>query len=178
MIYWGVLLLQGGALVSLVLAAACDLRARVLPNGLVLCVAMAGTGLRVLINGVHSLLSLAIALVILATLVGLARRGHIGGGDAKMIAATTLLVPPTQVLPLVTVIALAGGALAIMYFVGRIATRFVRQQYDRAHGLSHSPLVAGGAPAPLRPSVNPLYEDLPYGLAILAGTMLIMLRRP
>jgi prepilin peptidase CpaA len=51
------------------------------------------------------------------------RCGWLGGGDAKLLAACALLVPPVQVPQLVLATALAGGVLACLYLaLGRMTT--------------------------------------------------------
>jgi prepilin peptidase CpaA len=51
------------------------------------------------------------------------RCGWLGGGDAKLLAACALLVPPTLVPQLVLATALAGGLLACLYLaLGRMTT--------------------------------------------------------
>ena len=52
------------------------------------------------------------------------RRGWIGGGDVKLLAACALLVPPGAVPELLLATAIAGGVLAALYLVlGRLLPR-------------------------------------------------------
>ncbi|MBT2189083.1 A24 family peptidase [Sphingobium nicotianae] len=168
--------LQVFALASLALAATIDLRTRTIPNELVLCVLVAGLGLRLIDGGLGLLISLAIGAAMLIALTSLARRDHIGGGDAKMIAAVTFLVAPSQVLTLVTAIALAGGILAILYAIGGLASRYAKRRQTAAlaphpSAPSHMP-----ADAPVAAPVTQIAgsDQLPYGIAILAGAALVL----
>jgi len=166
-------LLQGGALTSLVLAAATDLKTRTIPNELVLCVIAAGISLRLLTDGLYVLTSIVTALGVFAILATLAYRSHIGGGDAKLISASVLLVEPSHVLVLITAIALSGGVLASMYIVGSAISRRARAQQPSADGPgSDIPLLA--AVLPKRIAASKI--ELPYGVAILAGVSLTLLR--
>ena len=61
---------------------------------------------------------LAFAIVFAVTL-GCWLRGWMGGGDVKLLAACALLVPPGAVFPMITMVGVAGGALAAIYLVAR-----------------------------------------------------------
>lgn len=167
-------LLQLFALASLALAAAIDVKTRTIPNGLVLGIMTMGLAMRLLNSGAGALLSVAIAFTTLVALAALARRDQIGGGDAKLIAATTLLVEPSQILALITMIALAGGVLAILYFLRRLLLSYVKRRrtapgpFSGAH--THAP-AAYSATGSAKPITD--HDQLPYGVAILAGTALV-----
>jgi Flp pilus assembly protein protease CpaA len=170
-------LLQAGAVASLALAAAIDLKMRIIPNWLVLCVIAAGGALRLLADGSAALWSFAIAFAVFVPLAAMTYRGHIGGGDAKMISATILLVEPAQVFALLTAIALAGGVLATLYFFLSI-TRDTAAKPDRdlaPFALKPASLLPADAlPATVAMPVGAV--ELPYGLAILAGTAFLLLQ--
>lgn len=166
-------LLQVFALASLALAAAIDMKTRTIPNGLVLVIMATGLAMRLLDSGLGALISVAIASAILVALAALARRDHIGGGDAKLIAATTLLVEPPQVLALITMIALAGGVLAILYSIRALALPYAKRRRTAPGPYlgapTHTPagrFITGSAKE-ITDS-----DQLPYGVAILAGTAL------
>jgi prepilin peptidase CpaA len=149
------LVAMGAAAIALVVAAVVDVRQRIIPDGAVLTVASAGLALRAINFGPTSFaISAAMAFAILVGLGLLAGRGIIGGGDAKLIAAASLLRPPFEVPALMLHIALAGGVLALGY-------------------LAHNQLTAiklrGNAGRLARPS-DPI-PSLPYGVAILGGVL-------
>lgn len=162
--------LVGAALAALLLAAAVDIRDRIIPNGLVLVVAVAALGARV-VGAAESPLwaSLAVSFVTLAALGTLAAKDLIGWGDVKMIAAVTLLVPIRGVIPLVLAITLAGGILGCFYLG---ASLLLRRKPEPA------PMLAPGVGSVGR--VGRLVakerrrivarEPMPYGLAIAGGT--------
>ncbi len=152
-----VLLLQGGAVAILGIAAATDVKVRIIPNRLVICICVIGSLLRLLDGGWSVLLSMVIAMVVLLALVALAKRSHIGGGDAKMIAASVLLVPPAQVPALLVAIACAGGGLAAIFWFS-------------AH--------VGQRAAPVPAAIADDTAGLPYGVAILAGVAFTLMVQP
>lgn len=173
------LLLEGAGLAGLCAAAVTDLRSRLIPNALVLWVMAAGGAARWLTAAPHAWLSLAIAIAIFIPLAVLAYRDLIGGGDAKMIPAATLLVEPSQTLGLLLAIAVAGGVLSALYWVkGMIPRRAAPPQ-----PASVCASVCGddpGRPPPSAASASqppaPVGVQLPYGVAILAGVAFTLLR--
>ncbi|MFN4177980.1 prepilin peptidase [Phenylobacterium sp.] len=170
------LLFEGAGLAGLALAAVTDLRSRLIPNTLVLWVIAAGGAARLLTAGPHAWLSLAIAGAVFAPLAVLAYRDLIGGGDAKMIPAATLLVEPSQTFGLLLAIAVAGGALSAFYWAKGIVGRSTAPAGDLAGGApepSSSPSsLAAFVPHPSAPAG----VQLPYGVAILAGVAFTLLR--
>ena len=146
-------------LAGLVAAAARDVKNRIIPNGLVVFVAGVGLVLR-LISGLTSTgLSLIAAGLIFVALVFLTHRNFIGGGDAKMIAAATLLVPPDRIVPLLLNIALAGGILSCFCLAMLLFTKGVRHPFK--HFMKH--LFKRG------PHRGRTSKPMPYALAILGG---------
>jgi prepilin peptidase CpaA len=152
----------GAGAAGLSMAAVTDLRTRIIPDGTVLWVLGTGALTRILGDGqgltggaVSLLVSLLVAAALFVPLAGMTHRGLIGGGDAKMIPAATLLVPVGHVFGLLLVIALAGGALAGLYHA--------------AYSFRRSPLPPSSGQAPAAPT-------LPYGVAILAGIAFILTR--
>jgi Flp pilus assembly protein protease CpaA len=138
-------------LAALVVAATSDLRRRIIPNEAVLVVAGAGLMVRLLdFQGVALAISGAIALGLLVVLGQLARFDIIGGGDAKLIAALSLSQPAADVPALLLHIAMAGGGVAALYL---------------ARGCLSS--------QPLRVFLRS--QSIPYGVAILLGTLSINL---
>jgi prepilin peptidase CpaA len=108
-----------------------------------------------------------------STLVGLgmlANLGLIGGGDVKIIAASTLLFPPASTGLLLVSITLAGGMLSIVYLAARVMVRNrVRQMVPSTH------LVERGDPSPrwLSEECSRIAAGgpMPYAFAILGGVV-------
>jgi prepilin peptidase CpaA len=104
---------------------------------------------------------LLIAALVFAASVLLWRLGWLGGGDAKLLGAIGLLVSPGRIGGTLTVIALAGGVLALPYIACR--GRIARPASSRPRGLVARALRAErfrlrrGGP-------------LPYAVAIAVGT--------
>jgi prepilin peptidase CpaA len=164
-------LLQSAGLIALSVAAGVDFKTRIIPNELVVCVIGAGLGLRLFTDGWMSWISLVVAIGVFLPLGLLAQREIIGGGDAKMITASTFLVAPAAVPQLLLAIALAGGAIAVAYLA---AFRALGSKPKRADG------AAAARPPPLGLIGSELAriaakEPMPYGLAILAGSAFVVL---
>lgn len=108
----------------LLAASVHDVALRTVPNALCLLLAADGIVLRVLS---HSLLSgAATAALVFAAGAVCWRRGWLGGGDVKLLAAASLLLPPYHVPDFVLGVGLAGGGLAIVYLVLRAVVRAPR----------------------------------------------------
>jgi prepilin peptidase CpaA len=140
------------------LAALHDVAARTIPNWIPATLAICALAPLLLAPAVGA--RLAAASVLFAAAVLLWRCGLLGGGDAKLLGAAGLLVPPDRVGGMVLVTGLSGAVLALPYLAcrGRIAAR----PPDRPAGLAARAwraerfrLRRGG--------------PLPYGVAIAAG---------
>ena len=85
----------------------------------------------------------------------------VGGGDVKLLTAVALFAGPTLVMDFVTVVAVAGGAIALVMMSDR--TRFaLASAFDQVGS---------------RTLRNALMADvIPYGLAIAAGAVFLALR--
>ena len=154
------------------LAARTDLRSRIIPNSTVLWVLVSGLGARLLDDGQSVWPSLAILPVLFLPLAVLAFRGDIGGGDAKLIPVASLLVRPSLVLDLLLAITLAGGLVALVML---ILQRTGPGRWDRKADAAQP---ASAAPVPVDQTSIHLTEstaDLPYGVAILLGTVVTLL---
>ena len=147
------------ALGLLLAAALTDLAWRRIPNGIAALVALVGLA-RQGVGGAFGVALLAGALVFLGCLL-LWQRGALGGGDVKLLAAASLLVPPALVPAQLLAVALAGGGLALLHLSLRPLLR--------AESLPRGPLrrearrIRAGAP-------------MPYGVAIALGTAVILMR--
>jgi prepilin peptidase CpaA len=108
-------------LVLLCLAALHDVLARTIPNWIAATMAAAGLPLFWLAQGPADRLLAAVLLFGGAILCW--RLGWLGGGDAKLLGATGLVLPPDRVAGALIAIGLAGAVLALPYLAcrGRIA---------------------------------------------------------
>lgn len=151
------------AIAALGVAALRDVACREIPNRVVAAVALAGV-LRQGAIGAPVLAGSVAGCVLLGAGV-LWLRGLMGGGDVKLLAAASLLVPAAAVPALLLAVALCGGLLAALHvgLRGRIAVP------RRAHGAWRRILrceawrIRRGAP-------------LPYGVAIALGAVVAMTR--
>ena len=129
---------------TLLIAAICDFRAYRIPNLL--------PGLIILLFAVAQIIGSSpvlpwynIAHFGITLLVGmfLFSKGWIGGGDAKLYAATALWFPLNSAVPLLFFTAIAGALLAIIFIIARMTG--------------------------LRKNVPKQDRRIPYGIAIAAG---------
>lgn len=153
--------------IPLLLAAAYrDIAVRRIPNAVVGALvaiglarhAMAGVGAIVLAAVVASFVFVAVFM--------LWHRGVLGGGDAKLLAAVALLVPPAEVPHFLLATAVAGGILASTQLLLRARCVPVGPAPDQAVSRilrCEAWRICRGAP-------------LPYGVAIAAGALFVLLR--
>jgi prepilin peptidase CpaA len=156
------------AIVALVVASVHDVRDRLIPNTLVLIVLGVAIGTRIGGGVAAAGLSLLATAIVAALAYFLADRDYIGWGDAKMIAATSLLVPPPIVVPLIFDIVIAGGALGCLYVLARICLRQDSGVGRAAEESRPSDSKFGGF---VRTEMARIvaHEPMPYGVAILGG---------
>lgn len=144
-----------------------DLRSRRIPNALT----VAGLGVALLLRGswgggalVEGVegagLALALGLVPFAV-------GMLGGGDVKLLAAVGGFMGPGHLIGAFLVIALVGGALALLEALRRRALRAV---VSRSYGVVKQLVLFG------RSGYRPTLESegamtVPYGLAIAVGSL-------
>ena len=112
-------------------------------------------------NPVHWVWGVVVAGTTLAAGFGLFAKGYFGGGDIKMVSAAALWAGPKLILPMLFVISIAGGALALLFLA------FHWMQRRRATAGVDASLTAGAYAARAR---------LPYGVAIAVGAGLVGLR--
>jgi len=151
------------AFAALGVAAAQDIALRRIPNRIAATVALAGLARQAAIGAPGVALAAAGCVLVGATLLWL--RGLLGGGDVKLLAAVSLLVPAASVPSLLLATALAGGVLAALHIALRARL---------------------GPPRPVRPlgALRRILRceawrirrgaPLPYGVAIAAGTAFAM----
>lgn len=114
--HWAIPILSAGLAALLVWAAWGDLRRRDIPNPLTLAIAL-GAPLWWWATGVSIWPGMALqvgsALAIFLLFATLFAMGAMGGGDVKLIAALALWLPLGPQLRMLTVMAIAGGAVTI-----------------------------------------------------------------
>jgi prepilin peptidase CpaA len=148
---------------AMAIAAITDLATLTVPNRLViglvalfvLVAPLAGLGVQDI--GLHVVL----ALVALALSFGLFSLGLVGGGDAKLFAATCLWLGPAAIVPYALYAALIGGGLALFLLVWR--------------GL---PLPAMLASQGWLVRLHSPEEGVPYGVALAAAGLLAYPQSP
>ena len=158
-----------------VLAAASDVAARIIPDSCSLALLLLGLlRLLLLIDGSASaLVDVATAAGTFAVLVMLCMAGLLGGGDAKLIAASTFFLGFERLADFFSATALSGGALALLYLIGHalLSGRTLHlppPRNGRRHGLGRRLKVV--LAAEYRRVARK--QSIPYGVAIAAGAVL------
>ena len=148
----------------LLYAAASDILCRSVPNRV--SVVLVGLGLSIDLARGDAVAALVVAMLVLAATVMLWKLGMMGGADAKLIPAVTMLLPPAHVPELLICVAFSGGLLSAFYLALR----------------------AVPIPEPSRSPVTLLRrfrieqrrarraDALPYVVAICAGTLIALAR--
>lgn len=104
----------------LIVACWCDLRARTIPNGLNLAVALLAIpfwwslGLPLWPNAA---LQIGMASLVFAAFAIAFALGAMGGGDVKLVAAIALWLPFQAVFALLFIMSLAGGVLTLAFWL-------------------------------------------------------------
>jgi len=124
-----------------------------------------------------------VAVVVLCIGFALWSRGALGGGDVKLISATSFWAGPTMVLPMLMIVAICGGAIAaVQIAAARItawlpAVRLAAAADPSRHDPSRlDPSRHGDADhqAPAAPGFRAL--SVPYGVAIAIGGAWVVAR--
>lgn len=159
------------AIFLLVVAALHDIALRTIPN--LISVALLALGLLLRLVDESVIAGAGFALAVFAASLFCWRRGWMGGGDVKLLAATALVVPPFQVGSFLVITAQCGGVLALLYLALSRTVRLPPQRVVGRHTLRRSTLarvvraerwrICRGAP-------------LPYGFAIAAGGITLLLK--
>lgn len=150
----------GLVLAASLLAAACDLRTRRIPNALVVALFVCGLAVNAMAGWQHALVQIALtAGVLFAGSLAFSLR-LIGGGDVKLLAAAcgTLGYPAATNFLLYTL--LCGGVVALIYSAMRGQ---LRTTLANVYAIAF-PMFAGVRPARLQSGTT-----MPYALAIFAG---------
>ncbi len=148
----------------LLVAAVHDLATRTIPNCVPAVLAIVGISLRAAHGGLLPELGLAAGLLLI--LGFLWSRGLLGGGDAKLLVATALLLPPAGFVAFLLAVAVAGGVLSVAYLALSFVVR--RPAPGRRTGFFARVLKAEAWRVSRR-------GPLPYGAAIAAGALLFLL---
>jgi len=154
-------------LAVLAVAAGIDLKRRIIPNESVVLVAAGGVALAALSRPSAVLPGVLFGMAVLLALLVVAHANVLGAGDAKLIAAVTLLVPPERVALLLMAIALSGGLVSGVYLVAFHLTKRTGVVGRYATGSFANAGRAGAARMRAGYSV-------PYAVAILAGVALYL----
>ena len=173
--------LMAASVALLLVAAVADVAFRCVPNSVSGVLAGVGLGLRAMLGSLAG--GLVAALAVFVTAAFCWRRGWIGGGDVKLLAAATLTVPPLIAPRFLLAVALAGGALAFVYVLLSVLL---------ARGSGSAP---SGSRPPARSHTEPRRasllrrvlrierwrirsrRSLPYAAAIAAGAFFILIKQ-
>ena len=158
-------LIPAASLGLLLIAATTDLAWRIIPNRICLLVASLGLVAQILLG--QWVAALFGAALVFGICLVLWRCRIIGGGDAKLLPAVALCVPPDNVLTLFMTITLVGAGLGILYLALRPLLR------HRAPGLR--PLIWWRRALRVERWRIGRGGPLPYGVAIAAGTFLAII---
>jgi prepilin peptidase CpaA len=164
-----------GYLTMLGLAALKDIGERRIPNRLTGALA-ALYPLYVLVSPtpVAWLAALGLAALVFVVGLGLFARALIGGGDVKLLAALSLWAGPEHFISFMLVTALAGGALSLITVWYR-RWGFLLEAHLAALGLATATGRSPAVPDAPTGGAQDLSNTLPYGVAIAAGGIAIIL---
>jgi prepilin peptidase CpaA len=152
---------------SLLASSLIDLKHRIIPNELVILVAVCGLSACLLTRPSEVGWSLLIAAGVFIALAFCYRCNWLGGGDVKLISALTLAVPVHQVGPLIVDISVAGAVLCCAY----LAAGFALKSFRAVPAGPTPQSTQGPFSAWLRCESERIMEgrSVPYALAILGG---------
>lgn len=162
------------AVCLLLLAGASDVATRRVPNWACAALATIGLALQLISGRAQTAVGSALLVFLLGALCW--RRGWLGGGDVKLLAATALLVAPWRVPSLLLAVALAGAALALAYLLLRLLPAGPQRQLPDAA----SPCGSGWRATASRIARIERWRirrgaPLPYATAICAGASFVLL---
>jgi prepilin peptidase CpaA len=155
-------------LAGLFWGAATDLKERIIPNELVILIALTGLTLSLVSQPGQVWISLIAAALVFLGFGLLCRYGMIGGGDVKLMAAVTLLVPPQEVGKLLIAIALAGGVLSCVYLGASFMVRCVPAENPSLEADGGAALTRWFKLESVRIASR---KQAPYAIAILGGVI-------
>jgi prepilin peptidase CpaA len=148
-----------------------DVRTRRIPNALSLTIAALGlTRIALAEDMAAGWCTLAAATAIFAGTFVMFRCGAIGGGDAKMIPATALLIGYRESLDFLLLMSICGGALALV----TVAMGNLELSPKRFWRPAHIPTSLNAD----RVGVPPVAPTVPYGFAVaIAGVITLMIAK-
>jgi prepilin peptidase CpaA len=159
-----------------ILAAANDVVARIIPDTCSLALLLLGLSRLILIDGSASaFVDVATAAGTFIVLVMLCMAGLLGGGDAKLIAASTFFLGFERLADFFSTTALSGGILALLYLIGHAILSGRTMQLPPLSGPSGS---RHGWKRRLKVAVAAEHrrvarkQSIPYGVAIAAGALI------
>jgi prepilin peptidase CpaA len=158
-----------------VLAATSDLATRIIPDTCSLALLLLGLLRLLLIDGSASAFAdAATAAATFIVLVMLCMAGLLGGGDAKLIAASTFFLGFERLADFFSTTALSGGILALLYLIGHavLSGRTMRLPPLSSTASRHSwrrRLKVALAAEHRRVARK---QSIPYGVAIAAGALI------
>jgi prepilin peptidase CpaA len=158
-----------------VLAALSDITARIIPDTCSLALLLLGLSRLILIDGSASALAdAATAAGVFTVLVMLCMAGLLGGGDAKLIAASTFFLGFERLADFFSTTALSGGILALLYLIGHAILSGSTMQLPPLSG----PGLRHGWKRRLKVALAAEHrriarkQSIPYGVAIAAGALI------
>jgi prepilin peptidase CpaA len=158
-------LLPTAAILLATMAACHDVIARTIPNGWCAAIALVGVGVRLMD---HTILGgIAASGAIFAPAVICWRAGWLGGGDAKLLGACALVVPPHLVPSLLVDTSFAGAGLALVYLAAR-------HRVLRPHGPRPANLLARASRVERWRLARG--GPLPYAVAIAGAAVVVLVR--
>ena len=145
-----------------------DVRTRRIPNALSLAMAILGLArIGLAQDAVGGSYTLAAGAVVFAVTLALFQYGVIGGGDAKLIPATALVIGYRDLLGFLFLMSLCGGALAI----ASIAVDKLTASLKRPRGPASPP-----SPGEIdRLRALPTASTVPYGCAVAAAGLMTLI---
>jgi prepilin peptidase CpaA len=145
-----------------------DVRTRRIPNALSLATAALGLA-RVALAGdlIDAGHTLAAAIIMFAITFALFQRGAIGGGDAKILPATVLLVGYKELFGFLFLMSLCGGVLALAILAAERFDPSFRHLQRRAHASSTGRSDRG--------RVASRRSTVPYGVAVATAGVITLI---
>jgi prepilin peptidase CpaA len=156
-------------IVILLAAALHDVAARTVPDWMAIALAILGLLTRLADGTILSALLAGASVFFAAAFCW--RRGWMGGGDVKLLGAVATLVPPHAVFTLLAFIAFSGGALAVVYLLGRLVAKKGNARESGRRPSSLAGRVVRAEAWRFRRG-----GPLPYACAIAAGVVITLFR--
>jgi prepilin peptidase CpaA len=164
---------QPASLIVLGVSAGIDLKDRLIPNELVVAVALIGLAQGLASRPGMVWLSLLVAVIVFLGLGILAHFKIIGGGDLKLMSAVTLLVPPDRVGQLLIDIVLAGGLLSCFYLAAHYGLKSLPASRSAAAEVVPSARASGLARMIKTERARiAIGYPMPYAVAVLGGVII------